>query len=410
MNDRLSSGILLVLVFAVLTAWITEPWASYLLYAIVFVLGIAWSIGCLLHPIPARPDPLVWFLCAIPALGLIQLGLGVTVNRWQTLNAVLLWMANAVLFFLSTQLFNDSARRDRFLNRLLWLGVAVAVVAVFQLHTSHGKVLWVFQTPFTGFIMGPFPYHNHFAGFMALVLPFALYMAQMDRRRQWSHAVLAAILAGAVLASASRSGTILIGLEVTAFVILGFRRIAPSNAGRIGRVAILAGLIALSGAITGWNSLWGRFEQSDPVRIKLAQSSLEMIRSAPWRGSGLGTWSSAYPMHAQFDDGRFVNQAHSDWLQWTAEGGLPLLAILLYIAATLTVPASRYVWGLGVPAIFAQCLADYPLQKPAISATVFVIAGALRAASARRNKQHPPATDFGVSNTEALRRRITRAT
>jgi hypothetical protein len=28
-----------------------------------------------------------------------------------------------------------------------------------------------------------------------------------------------------------------------------------------------------------------------------------------------------YPAFATFDPGVIVNQAHSDWLQWTAEGG-----------------------------------------------------------------------------------------
>ena len=37
----------------------------------------------------------------------------------------------------------------------------------------------------------------------------------------------------------------------------------------------------------------------------------------------MGTWPEAYPGYARFDDGSFVNQAHNDWVQWAAEGGLP---------------------------------------------------------------------------------------
>jgi O-antigen ligase len=382
MNDRLSAGIMLSLMFAVLTAWITEPGASYAFYAIVFAWGAAWSIARLIHPVPVCVDPMVWVLCSVPVWGLVQLGFGLTVNRWQTLNSVLLWFADTMLFFFSTQLFAAPARRDHFLRRLLWFGVVLSVVAVFQLYTSHGRVFWVFQTGYSGFIMGPFLYHNHFIAFVALILPFALHLSQRDRSKQPLYAALVAILTGSVLASASRSGAILIGLEITVALIVAFRRTALSSRGRIVRVTALICIILLSGVISGWSALWGRFHEGDAVRLKLAQSSMEMIQSAPWTGSGLGTWSSAYPMHAHFDDGLFVNQAHSDWLQWTSEGGLPLLVVMLYVAATLAVPAVRSVWGIGVPVVFAQCLVDYPLQKPAVCATFFVVAGALRAAAA----------------------------
>jgi hypothetical protein len=52
-----------------------------------------------------------------------------------------------------------------------------------------------------------------------------------------------------------------------------------------------------------------------------------MIHDRLWAGLGLGTWSAAYPAYASYDDGTFVNQAHNDWLQWGAEGGLPFPSV-----------------------------------------------------------------------------------
>ena len=49
-----------------------------------------------------------------------------------------------------------------------------------------------------------------------------------------------------------------------------------------------------------------------------------MIAAHPWFGVGLGAWPTVYPSYAIADFGVFANQAHSDWLEWTAEGGLPL--------------------------------------------------------------------------------------
>jgi len=72
-----------------------------------------------------------------------------------------------------------------------------------------------------------------------------------------------------------------------------------------------------------------------------------MIRDRPWMGFGFGTWSTAYPGYAIYDNGTFANQAHNDWAQWTVEGGLPFLLLMLSIAAASVGPALRSLWGIG---------------------------------------------------------------
>jgi len=137
-------------------------------------------------------------------------------------------------------------------------------------------------------------------------------------------------------------------------------------------------------AIGGPGFLWSRF-QTDPlaVRRELVASSLAMFRDRPWMGFGLGTWPSAYPAYATFDLGVFANHAHCDWAEWAAEGGLPFLAAAAALAAIAVVWSGRRRWGMGVAAVFAHALVDYPLQKPALAALAFTLLGAL-AADARR--------------------------
>ncbi|MCC6420269.1 MAG: hypothetical protein IT429_18705, partial [Gemmataceae bacterium] len=107
-------------------------------------------------------------------------------------------------------------------------------------------------------------------------------------------------------------------------------------------------------------------------------------------GVGLGAWPSVYPRYATFDDGLFSNQAHSDWLQWAAEGGVPFAVLLAAFAACLLLPAVRSIWGLGLFAVFGNCLIDYPLQKPAVAAVFFTLAGALWAGRASRARGKTP--------------------
>ena len=111
----------------------------------------------------------------------------------------------------------------------------------------------------------------------------------------------------------------------------------------------------------------------------VSQTSLEMTQKGPLTGYGLGTWPTVYPMFAHFDDGLFMNQAHNDWFQWAAEGGMGFLALLLCFGVAVSIPAFRSDWGVGVPGVLMLCFVDYPLQKPAVSLVLFAVAGAVSA-------------------------------
>ncbi len=102
--------------------------------------------------------------------------------------------------------------------------------------------------------------------------------------------------------------------------------------------------------------------------------------------------ASAYPGYARFDDGSFVNQAHNDWAQWAAEGGIPFLAVMLAVVALLVRPALDSLWGLGLMAVFVHAWIDYPFeQRPALAAFLFAMAGALAAEASRRPATASPA-------------------
>ena len=42
-------------------------------------------------------------------------------------------------------------------------------------------------------------------------------------------------------------------------------------------------------------------------------------------------------------------------------------------------PAADSLWGLGIPAVFAHSLVDYPLRQPALAVLLFAMLGALAA-------------------------------
>ena len=87
----------------------------------------------------------------------------------------------------------------------------------------------------------------------------------------------------------------------------------------------------------------------------------------------MGCWPAAYPAFATFDPGAMVNQAHTDWLQWTAEGGLPVGIAMLSLALWAIRPAIRSIWGIGVIAVLIHAAFDYPFSRPAVGAWPILI-------------------------------------
>src|SRR5207253_9098747 len=135
---------------------------------------------------------------------------------------------------------------------------------------------------------------------------------------------------------ASRAGALIVTLEILILPLLG----RPWSRAGIAIVVSVA-IAALAVAMFGGDALWGRLQDKDPFRYRreILGSTLRMIRQRPWTGFGLGTFATVYPEFATFDIGLTVDHAHNEWAEWTAEGGVPLLALMLAIAVATFRPA-----------------------------------------------------------------------
>jgi len=381
---RFSAAVLVALLgFGILTVSASGRWAVAVFDAALFALGAVWAVCLVARPYALVSNPLAAALAGAAAWPLVQLAAGATVYRFETWNAALAWAAHLTVFSLALQLFGDPSRRRRFLDRLLWFATAIAAVSLVQLFTSGGRIFWLFPTPYKDLVLGPFVYRNNYAAFVELAIPLALLKALARPRTALAWSAAAALMAASVVAGGSRAGTVLVVLETLVVLALDARGRA------LGAVWKLAAATAVLLAIAGPGFLWSRFQQADPlaVRRELVASSLAMFRDRPWMGFGLGAWPTAYPAYATFDLGVFANHAHCDWAEWAAEGGLPFLAATIALAGAAVLYSARRRCGIGVVAVFAHALVDYPLQKPALAALAFTILGAL-AADARRTVKH----------------------
>ncbi|MBI5084428.1 MAG: O-antigen ligase family protein [Acidobacteria bacterium] len=371
--------------FGILTLWVRDRWALAIFHSGVLLTTLIWSWLNLWFRGSVRFHPVLLPLAAIPLCGLLQILTGLTVFPWATSESVIEWTATLAAAFLFLQALASFSLRSRLENALLLFSTAIAVLAIFHLFTAQGRFLWIFDTGYVTEVLGPFVYRNKYAQFAEIAFPLALWRAIADHRRAPLFLTSAALIAAGVVAGASRAGAAFLLAEIAAVLLLAARRQALSL-----RAAALSGLSALAavslwGAVVGWDFFWQRLTGIDPLqdyRWPIMASTFEMIRQRPLLGYGLGTWPTVYPQFATFDIGVFVNQAHCDWLQWTAEGGLPLLAAFIAIPALLLKRLLHSVWGVGFLTVLAHAALDYPFhQLPAF--TTFLLCAALLAAEDR---------------------------
>ena len=387
MNDRRFAragalGLAGLLAYGILTLWVTGRWALGFYQAAALVAAAVCGIRLAARPADFRWTTLLAPLSFIPLWGLIQLADGKTVYRWETWNSVLNWTVNFALFWLAFQVCTRRHRREGLVTLLFSFAAALSVISTVQMFTSGGKVFWLFPTGYTDFVLGPFVYKNQYAAFIETVLPLALYRG-MTRKNPLAYWIIAGAMVASVMASASRAGTVLVLAEVLVIPLLA----AVRDGFDLRRAGFAIGSgIALSAvftAVVGWDVIWSRLNEADPytVRREMLRSSIRMVHDRPAIGFGLGTWSTAYPAYALYDDGLFANQAHNDWAQWAVEGGLPLAVALLIFAVLLGRLAWNCVWGFGLISVLLHSLVDYPLQqRPALAGWFFALAGALAAA------------------------------
>ena len=344
--------------------------------------------------------------------GLLQLVTGATVNRLETVEAVVAWTASFAAAFAGRHALAHLALRHRFLTAAAVTGGLAALVCLVQMPLRGSQ--WAgFTVPDFDLYAGPFQNRNTYAAFALLFLPVVIWKAVTSKGSAWFWWGVAALLPASVIATGSRAGSLLILCEIGTLLLIQIRaRVLFPLTGVI--VAVMA---------TGSDTLTDRLSQEDwsSHRRQLYASTVAMIAERPATGHGLGAFESAYPRFATFDLGRRVNHAHNDWLEWAAEGGLLVPLCLLGFLALTAWHARRHLWSWGIAFVLAHSLVDYPLQRPGMSGWFWVLSGTVLAAasneknnprrrsSKRRSSNPNPATDSTRVSTESTDQSLTTA-
>jgi len=327
----------------------------------------------------------------------------------------------------------------RFLSRdgARWLATSVAVigfivslVGIIQKPFFTGKIygFWSPIAPAESF--GPFINKNHFAGWMLMALPLTLSLlfagiseGMRGVRSQWHDRLMwfasqkasrllligttAAVMGLALVLTMSRSGMTAL---VLALLMCGGAIVWGAKTPLRRFVALLFMLLLAAGVVwwVGADIIAARFSETNWTDLSdrrgIWADTWTIVRAFPVVGTGFNTYTIATLFYQRHLLNFHVAQAHNDYLQLLAEGGL-LLIVPAAIAALVFVrdvarrfregDAGSTAWWLrvgavtGLAAIALQETFEFSLQMPgnaALCVTLCAIA-VHRAPVSRRHRE-----------------------
>lgn len=383
---------LCVLIFAPVALGATHIWArmaveSVTFLALALVLASSLRSGRTLYRVPALL-PCLGFLCWIavqliplpsPVLGLIApavkeiyaTGYGpenpsfwapLTIKPLFTLQELLRFSSFVAMYYLTVQLLAERKKLQQALALVMGVAGLLAFQAIVQSFAGNGRIYWLFD-PGPDAFFGSFFYRNHFAGFMAMLLPVSLslflyyrpransdqslrqriihLLDQLKQSPSFRYGLITLLIFSSILLSQSRTG-ISVAVATTGCMLLFSCKLFRLNRTSPITVGLLAVLTVIVIGTTGLDRMDARFgdlvtenglsKQGESLsgRLDSWQDSLSIIAAFPLTGSGMGTFTAIYPSYKTISMDNLLRQAHNEYIEMTTDGGL--IAVVLIAA------------------------------------------------------------------------------
>jgi len=274
-----------------------------------------------------------------------------SLDAYQTVSHFLLLVTYWTAFCLTLMICRDGSARTRLVYILLALGAFEALYGLVQYLTGWQQIFTYVKKYYLEDATGTYINRNHFAGLLEMLLPFAVAFG-LQRLRT---------LRRIVLRSQDRARAVLSARDLVPFVFVVFLCVIILTAlifsrSRMGIVSTVASLLAVLGCvtkdsrsertrplmalllalgviglvvwigsdpvITRFENLGQEFTETGQNRMSIWSDTLRLVRQHPLLGTGLGTFSVAYPsVQTAFLNYR-VDHAHCDYLEVTSDLGV----------------------------------------------------------------------------------------
>lgn len=381
-------------------ATLRVPLRLYVLPLGMFAVVLLWALIQAVHWTPAALHNPLW-AAAGAALGTSLKG-AISLDPAATNRIALELATYGAVFFLAMQTAASATRAQLLLRAAVLAGTAYAVYGLFLYFTHSDSILWFQKQVYLNNVTATFENRNNFATFagMSTIAALGLFLNELGKlagadefasrswlikaeylwKKAWAPLLAMGLLATALLLSQSRAGmvTTLIGIAVLLFTLKPAKEMRGVKFWWLFAAIALALLVVV--IFSGQNTL-ARFDVrivGDEARFPAWLVELNVIRTHPIIGQGLGAFEPAFRVLRTFAvDGRF-EEAHSDVLENMVELGIPAAVLLdavlavLFAACFFGARARRrnaYIPAIGA-AVTAQvglhAFVDFSTQVPAV--------------------------------------------
>ncbi|MFB0518079.1 MAG: O-antigen ligase family protein [Acidobacteriota bacterium] len=314
-----------------------------------------------------------------------------SLNPYTTRNELYKIVAYTLLFFLIINNIHSFQKIRRILTYIVIFAFSLSLFAIIQKLTWNGKIYWFRELRYGGDPFGPYVNHNHYSGYMEMVIPLAigLIFLNKDINKRLMLGFMTIVMAGTVFMSLSRAGMISLICSLVFLSLMLSSKTNPKHRFPIVSLIVISLLLFL--AYTGIlsNSLNRILTLTEPdkllqeTRPKIWKDSLYYFKDFPIFGSGLGTFENAFPKYKSFSPRSIYLYAHNDYLQAIAECGALGFVIILWGIITFFRTIFQHVKKdpmslclvTSVVAIAIHSLFDFNLHIPANAAIFSIIIG-----------------------------------
>lgn len=342
--DLIGEGLLLAAL--VVSPWVYGAVQDSARYALCAILLVGAALTSWHDLSKNRPPEGIVVALGFPLFATAQLALRQTVAPIMTLEAAVVGFTMAAVWAtIDSRAASSSTNSSRRAAAcLLLVCLSESAFAAFQWSTDRTALFGrkgVLQTmPF-----GSYVNHNNFAGLVAMGVPLALAMALGDLRRSGKLTPRGLALLGlavgmtiAVFASGSRGGAVALcaGLAVLVLLSQNMSKKTDRRSWRVG-LGLITGLIVLAAVAVPASTrtrLVSLLERGGSLqyRIDILHASMLAFIDRPILGSGLGAFAdAATPFKTGHGDVR-SERAEADLVEFVVEGGIVLVALLLFLA------------------------------------------------------------------------------
>lgn len=322
-------------------------------------------------------------------------------------------------YILTIQLVWQRKRLQQTLNILFAVIGILAFLAIIQCFAGNGKIFW-FVDPGRDAFFGSFFYRNHYAGFMAMLLPlctaiFLYYrpqagtgipvrqqivhiLDQLKNSPSFRYGLIALIIFASILLSQSRTG-ISVAIITTGSMLLWTRKLFRLNRSSRALMLLMVLLAVLVVGRTGFDRIDVRFGEAVNEsglsengrtlsgRTTPWQDCLNLFADFPLTGTGMGTFYAIYPSYKTIESQNPLRQAHNEYVETATDGGLiacAIIACFLFLFARQNFGMYRlrrdsyakhlYIGSVtGLLALLLHSITDYQFHQTAANPLYFFV-------------------------------------